>query len=75
VSIPPQQNAEIVEPGYHALQFHTVHQEDRERDFAFAYVIEEGVLQILRTFGCHGRVPFFARVFHAQDRPCPNLRP
>jgi hypothetical protein len=25
-------------------------------------VIEKSVLEILRTIGCHGRVPFFARV-------------
>ena len=32
--IPPQQHAEIIEPGHHALQFHPVDQENGERDFA-----------------------------------------
>ncbi len=42
-----QQHAEIVEPGHDALQLHAVDQEDGERSFALADVIEEGVLQIL----------------------------
>src|ERR1039458_8615149 len=54
----------IIEPGHDALQFNTVDQENGQRDFAFADVIEKSVLQILRTFGCHGRVPFF----------CPRLK-
>jgi hypothetical protein len=28
-------------------------------------------LKVLHTFGCHGRVPFFARVF-ARDIRCPQ---
>ena len=44
VPIAPQQNAEIIEPGHHALQFDAIHQEDRERYFVLADVIEEGVL-------------------------------
>ena len=44
VSVPPQQHAEIIEPSDHALQFDAVHQEDGERDFAFANVIEKRVL-------------------------------
>src|SRR5215467_1656557 len=60
--IPSQQHAEIVEPGHNALQLDAVHQKDGEWDFAFADVIEEGVLQILRTIGCHCRFPVFARV-------------
>jgi hypothetical protein len=59
--IPPQQHAEIIEPGHHPLQLHAVHQEDRERRFAFADVIEEGVLQVLRAFGCHCRCSIFIR--------------
>jgi hypothetical protein len=57
-----QKNAEIIEPCDDALQLHPVHQKYRERDLRFADVVEECVLQILRSFGCHGRVPFFARV-------------
>jgi hypothetical protein len=59
VTIPPQQNAEIIEPRHHALKFHAVDQKDRQRDFAFANVIEKGVLEILCSFGCHCRVPLF----------------
>jgi len=62
MSIPSQQHAEIVEPSHNALQFDTIHQKYGEWDFAFADVIEEGVLQILRTIGCHCRFPIFARV-------------
>jgi hypothetical protein len=39
-----QQDAEIIEPGYHALELDAVHQKDGERNFVFANVIEEGVL-------------------------------
>jgi hypothetical protein len=63
VSIPPQQHAEIIEPGHHPLQFDPIHEEDREGDFGLSYVIEESVLQILCAFGCHGR--FFRFVFAA----------
>ena len=39
-----QQHAEIIEPSDDALELHTVHQKNRERNFGFADVIEEGVL-------------------------------
>jgi len=79
VPVPSQQHAEIIEPGHHALQFDAVHQKDGERYFAFADVIEESILQILRTIGGHGRFSifcsrlaretFFAQVLpHAFDR-------
>jgi hypothetical protein len=61
MSVPSQQHAEIIEPCHHALQFNSVHQEDGERYFAFPDVVEKGVLQVLRTIGCHCRFPFFAR--------------
>ena len=83
--IPPQQNAEIIEPCHDALQFNAVDQENGQRNFCFADVIEESVLQILRTFGCHGRVPFFcprltretfvARVLHTRVLPHVPLSP
>jgi hypothetical protein len=60
--VPSQQHAKIIEPGHHALQLDAIHQKNGEWDFAFADVIEEGVLQILRTIGCHCRFPVFARV-------------
>src|SRR4051812_49478013 len=58
---PPQQHAEIIEPGHDPLQLHAVDQEDRQRRLTFSYVIEEGVLQILRAFGCHCRCSVFIR--------------
>jgi hypothetical protein len=72
--VPSQQHAEIIEPGHHALQFDTVHQKDGERYFAFADVIEESVLQILRTIGCHCRFSIFCsrlarETFFAQVLP------
>src|ERR1700675_3952831 len=42
--IATQQHAEIIEPSDHALQLDAVHQEDGERNFGFADVVEEGVL-------------------------------
>src|SRR5262249_44593263 len=62
MSIPPQQHAEVIKPGHNALQFDSVHQENGEWYFAFADVIEKGVLQILRTIGCHCRSSIFARI-------------
>ena len=44
VTVPPQQHAEIIEPGHDALKLHTVNEEDRERRLVLADVIEEGVL-------------------------------
>jgi hypothetical protein len=71
MSIPSQQHAEIVEPGHYALQFDPIHQKNGEWDFAFADVIEEGVLQILRTIGCHCRFPFLL-ASSARDLRCPS---
>jgi hypothetical protein len=56
MSVPPQQYAEIIEPGYDALQLDTVHEKNRERDLGFTDVIEKGVLQILGSFRRH--LPF-----------------
>src|ERR1700678_4051690 len=55
VAVSPQQDAKIVEPGYHPLQLDAIHEKDREGDFGFTDMIEECVLQILCAFGCHGR--------------------
>jgi hypothetical protein len=60
--IPAQQHAEIIEPRNNALQLHSVHEEDRERDFGFANMIEESVLQILRSFSGHSRCSIFLLV-------------
>jgi hypothetical protein len=61
VAVPTQQHAKIIEPGNDSLQLDAVHQENGERRFAFADVIEEGVLQILCAIGCHCRDPLLAR--------------
>jgi hypothetical protein len=44
MTIPSQQHAKIVKPSHDALQFNTIHKEDRERRLILADVIEEGVL-------------------------------
>src|SRR5215471_16256293 len=54
VAVASQQHAEVIEPRDDALQFHAVHEKDREGDFCFANVIEEGVLQVLCAVACHG---------------------
>src|SRR3954453_20921269 len=42
--VPPQQHAEVIEPGHHALQLHSIHQKNGERNFALSDMIEECVL-------------------------------
>jgi hypothetical protein len=59
MSVATQQHAEIIEPGHDALQFNAVHQEDRERRFTFANVIEKSVLEILGSIRGHCRRSFF----------------
>jgi hypothetical protein len=44
MTIAPQQQAEIVEPGDNPLQLHSIDQKDRQWRFGFANVIKEGVL-------------------------------
>src|SRR3954470_124445 len=51
--ITAKQHAEIVEPSHHALELDPVHKKDREGNFVLADVVEEGVLQVLRTFARH----------------------
>ncbi len=47
VSVAPQKDAKIIEPGHDTLQLHPVHQEYGQRGLILADVIEESVLQIL----------------------------
>jgi hypothetical protein len=54
MTIPAQQDAEIVEPGHDTLKFHSVHEEDREGNFVLSDVIEKGVLKVLRAIARHG---------------------
>src|SRR4051794_7813799 len=44
VPIPPQQHAEIIEPGHDPLQLDSVDQKDRQRRLTFSDMIEKGVL-------------------------------
>src|SRR5690606_32629986 len=52
LAVTAEEDAEIVEPGDHALQFHAVHQENGDRHLSLADVIEKGVLQVLLV-RCH----------------------
>jgi hypothetical protein len=44
MTVAPQQQAEIVEPGDDPLQLHPIDQKDRQWRFGFSNVIKEGVL-------------------------------
>jgi hypothetical protein len=44
MTVAPQQQAEIVEPGDNALQLYPIDQKDRQWRFGLANVVEEGVL-------------------------------
>src|SRR3990170_7611817 len=53
MTIPAQENAEIVEPGDDALQFHAIHEEYRHGYFLLPDIVEERVLKILRAIASH----------------------
>jgi hypothetical protein len=44
MAIASQQHAEVIKPGYHALQFHPVYQEDGQWGFALTNMVEESIL-------------------------------
>jgi hypothetical protein len=44
MTVAPQQQAEIVEPGDNPLQLHSIDQKDCQWRFGFANVIKESVL-------------------------------
>src|SRR5437588_11873828 len=75
VPVAPQQHAKIVEPGHHALQLDAVHQEYRERRLVLAYVVEEGVLQVLGAVGRHRRCSVIRSRRAPRDVLVPSLRP
>jgi hypothetical protein len=60
MTVAPQQQAEIVEPGDNPLQLHSVDQKDRQWRFGFTNVIKEGVLQILCAVCRHFYYPAFS---------------
>ena len=47
MTIPAQQQAEVVEPGYDPLKFHAIDQEYGHGNFLFSYVVEKDVLEVL----------------------------
>src|SRR5262249_16033881 len=47
VTVAPEQETEIVEPGDNALQLHSIDQIDHQWRFGFTNVIKEGVLSVL----------------------------
>jgi hypothetical protein len=53
MTVAPEQQAEIVEPGNNSLQLYSVDQKNRQWRFGFTNVIKEGVLQILCAVGRH----------------------
>jgi hypothetical protein len=53
MTIATQQQAEIIKPGYYALELDPIDQKNGKRDFCFANMIQERVLQIVRLFS-HG---------------------
>src|SRR5437868_62903 len=58
MTVPTQQDGEIVEPRDDTLQLDAVDQEDGDRRLVLADVVEEDVLDILRFFSCHFCCPF-----------------
>src|SRR5437870_4657856 len=65
MTVAPEQQAEIVEPGDNPLQLHPVDQTDRQWRFGFTNVVEEGVLQILCAVCRH----FLSRIFFLNRLP------
>src|SRR5690606_11456694 len=47
VPIAPQEHAEIIKPCHDPLKLHAIYEEDRQRGFVLADVVEEGVLEAL----------------------------
>ena len=63
MAVAPQQHAEVVEPGNHALKFYPVYQEDGDGNFAFSDGIQKSVLKILFIIG-QGIFPVFQHRIH-----------
>jgi hypothetical protein len=49
MSVSPEQQAEIVEPGHDALELHAINKEYSERDFIFPDEVQKSILQVLRA--------------------------
>jgi hypothetical protein len=63
MSIAAKEDTEIIEPADDPLQLHAVDEEDGQRCFVFANIIEKSVLQVLSFFSRHNFCPFFLDVF------------
>ena len=50
--VPFQQHAEIVEPGYNALELDPVHQKDGDGDLVLPDMVQKRILKVL-FFLCH----------------------
>lgn len=59
LAIAAQQNAEIIKPCNHALQLDPVDQENCDRYFGLAYVVQERILKVLSI----RRHSLFSRLF------------
>ena len=46
LAVPPQQYAEIIEPGHDTLQFDAINEKDCDRCLIFADIVEKSVLEI-----------------------------
>src|SRR6056297_1028469 len=75
LTVAPQQNAEIVEPGNHTLQLDPVDQEYRDRDLGLAHLIEKRVLQILPIRSHSISCLFFLRTPRIDASFNPDTRP
>jgi hypothetical protein len=53
MTVAPEQQAEIVEPGDNSLQFYSIDQKNRQWRLGLANVIKECVLQILCAVSRH----------------------
>src|ERR1700761_9045655 len=60
LAVPPEQDAEIIEPGDVALELYAIDQENGDGSFAFPDRVEKRVLQILLFF-IHGLAHLFIR--------------
>jgi hypothetical protein len=60
MSIPTEQQTEIVEPGDDALQLDAVDQKNGQRNFAFSDVVEKRILKVLCAFGRHCCLTLFS---------------
>lgn len=65
MAVAAQEHAEIIEPGYNALQLDPIDQKNGEGCLALTYVIEKRVLKVLRTFRRHFHIRLFRRYVHA----------